>query len=207
VNLNPNLPEAVCGLVSSMISVCDWRGRESTAEECGLDDSGEFIPPGSVSQSLATPSLMSRMLTICQSQLDAAYSQNLNCVSAARPLAEWLRIVAVAFDRPLTQAESYQWHVSFQRFYGNKNRQSQAINECGFIIRFIDWIVPRLQRRWYLKVYGKSLASDQVLVTDPHMYSELFHRPTLPRTMSPPIVPSVLPFNTVRKIISCVKPG
>ncbi|KAI0689614.1 TPR-like protein [Cytidiella melzeri] len=196
VDLNPNLPEAVCGLVSSMASVCDWRGRESSADDCGVDDNGGFIPQGSYSRDLATPSLMQRMIAICEDQLSIAYTQNQHCVGATKPLVDWLRTVDVAFGRPLTQVEIQHWTTVFHRFYEPVDRPTHRMNEGGFVIRFINWLQPRLQRRWYVKVYGKVMISDEDLTTDPGMYAQLFQRPQLPRTMSPPVVPSVLPFNT-----------
>lgn len=197
VDLNPNLPEAICGLVSSMGSVCDWRSRNSTDDEYGVDDSGRLIPPGSASEDFAVPCLMQRMISTCNSQLNAAYDQNVHCVPATKSLHDWLRTMDVAFGRPLTARESQHWHNLFERFYGNADRPRRKLNEGGFIIRFINWLLPRLQRRWYLKVYGSALASAEDLMVDSGLYSNLFLRPKLPRAMSPPVVPSILPFNTV----------
>lgn len=43
---DPTLPEAVCGLVNSLSSICDWHGRGAVAGEVGVDDGGFVIPPG-----------------------------------------------------------------------------------------------------------------------------------------------------------------
>lgn len=155
------------------------------------------MPPGPLSQSLSPPSLMRRMVSTCEAQLAAAYAHNVHSVGATKALLDWLDAVKAACGRPLTQRETSHWRGVFSQFYESMDREDRRVNEGGFVIRFISWLQPRLQRRWYLKVYGKILSADHELTTDPDEHGELFHRPTIPRTMSPPVVPSVLPFNTV----------
>ncbi|KAI0348056.1 TPR-like protein [Trametopsis cervina] len=196
VGLNADLPEAVCGLVSSMASVCDWRGRDSSTNECGVDDNGRYLPSGAPSGAFTGPSLMQRMVNICDAQLNAAYYHNLHCVSATQTLFSWTDALQTVFDRPLSQMEYDHWSALFRQFGEVEDRAAVKLNEGGFVIRFINWLQPRLQRRWYVKVYGKALVADREMTTDPQLYSNLFNRPKLPRTMSPPVVPSVLPFNT-----------
>ena len=180
-----------------MASVCDWRGRESTTEEFGVDDIGNRIHPGAHSTDLARPSLMHRMVEISDAQLRAVYTQNVHSVSATTALVDWLNAVQAARGRPLRQREASRWQSVFGQFYEPMNRGGRHVNEGGFVIRFIVWLQPRLQRPWYLKVYGKVLTGDRDSQPDLYKYAEFFLRPALPRTMSAPAVPSILPFNTV----------
>ena len=199
LDINPDIPEALCGLVSSMSSICDWRGRQSSHDECGVDDDGRFIQPGATTQALMIPCLMQRMISTCSAQLDAAYSQNIHCITVTKPLNEWLHPLGIAFGRPLTIAESQHWGGLLRRFDSDDNRLGKRLNEGGFIIRFVNWLLPKIQRRWYLKLYGNKLLvlAGQEIMSDRRMHSNLFPRPKLPGVMSPPVVPAILPFNTV----------
>lgn len=193
VEQNPDLPEAVCGLMSSMAAVCDWRGRDSLTGEWGVDDTGNII----YTDSPATGRYMRKMVDICETQLRVAYAQNIHAVSATKGLADWIDSVQVACGRPLREEELERWRVLLGQFYATVDRTARNFNEGGFLIRMITWLQPRLQRQWYVKCYGKALLWSQVVAAVVADQGE-FRRPTLPRTMSPPVVPSILPFNTVR---------
>ncbi|PSS37737.1 hypothetical protein PHLCEN_2v430 [Hermanssonia centrifuga] len=195
VELNPDLPEAVCGLVNSMASVCDWRWRDSGLNEFSVDAERHALPPNLPNYS-HRQGYVKKMIDICENQLQIAYSQNTHAISAAKTLDEWLESLQLVFGRPLRKQELDHWARLFGQFYGPMNRTERQINEGGFIIRFIDWIQPRLQRRWYLKVYGKVFSAHKDTRTDPQSYGNVFLRPALPRSMTPPTVPSVLPFHT-----------
>lgn len=180
-----------------MASICDWRGRGSYLDEFGIDVQGYVLPPSSPNHA-HNQGYIKKMIDICEDQLQVAYSQNTHAVSAMKTLDEWLESLQLVFGRPLRKQEFDHWARLFGQFYGPMKQTERQINEGGFIIRFIDWIQPRLQRRWYIKVYGKAFSAHQDTRTDPQSYGNVFLRPALPRGMTPPTVPSVLPFHTVR---------
>ncbi|KAL6304276.1 TPR-like protein [Sparassis latifolia] len=189
---NPNLPEAICGLAYSLCSVCDWRGRGSLGSEVGVDEVGGLIPPTHMQ---IYPGWVTKLLEACTLQLDAAYLQSIGAIKKSTTMQELLSFVAVAKGRPLQENERLRWHASFSTYFESHNRVPERINEASFIIRFIDWLQPRLQRQWYVKAYGKTYSSPQVLDPAPN-FGALFTRPPLPGALSIPAVPSVLPFHT-----------
>lgn len=115
-----------------MASVCDWRSRDSTPSEYGVDDEGNLMPPGPLSQSLSPPSLMRRMVSTCEAQLAAAYAHNVHSVGATKALLDWLDAVKAACGRPLTQRETSHWRGVFSQFYESMDREDRRVNEGGF---------------------------------------------------------------------------
>ncbi|KZT02719.1 glycosyltransferase family 41 protein [Laetiporus sulphureus 93-53] len=192
VSLNSNLPEAICGLVNSLCSVCDWRGRGTVPQGIGVDDSGGVIPPSSEGRA----GWITKMVEICEQQIDAGYMQNVGVIRKSATVDEWLQVVETARGRSLREDEKARWRKCLGRYYGDENRLLGGINETGFIIRFIDWVQPRLQRQWYLKAYGRTVSSDQPMLGNSSDLAGFFLRPILPANLSSPLVPSVLPFHT-----------
>ncbi|RPD82549.1 TPR-like protein [Lentinus tigrinus ALCF2SS1-7] len=189
---NPNLPEAICGLVNSLCSVCDWRGRGTLPNEVGADDAGYFVPPGLQMY----PGWMTRMVAVTEEQVKQNYYQDLDGILPAIA-EECTRALACARGRPLTLEEVAVWQIRFQSLHGTaEDRAERRVNGPGFLLRFIDWIQPQLQRRWYIQTYGKTLSVDQPVPLPDETQSSLFMRPTLPKMLLPPAVPSVLPFHT-----------
>ncbi|EKM61041.1 glycosyltransferase family 41 protein [Phanerochaete carnosa HHB-10118-sp] len=195
VEINPDLPEAVCGLMNSMASVCDWRGRSCFTDEYGVDDQGHLLAPTSAAH-VPRPGLMHKIVDMCERQLRLAYDENVHAMSTMWGLGEWLRAVEAAFGRALREHERATWVTRINQFYKPLDRMERHVNEGGFLIRVLNWLQPRLQRQWYVRLYGKALRADQEGTLDPLAHKDEFVRPLLPRTMSPPVVPSLLPFNT-----------
>ncbi|KAI0778188.1 TPR-like protein [Trametes elegans] len=192
-DVNPSLPEAVCGLVNSLCSVCDWRGRGAVAAEVGVDAAGHVIPPGPHPQT----GWITDMVAVTDTQIAQGYMASIGVPALQHAMDECLRALAAAHGRPLRSGELTRWQARFQRLArGGEDRTLRRINEAGFLLRFIDWVQPRMQRQWYIKAYGKTLAMDGEVPTSEGNYHDLFLRPTLPKTLQPPPVPSVLPFHT-----------
>ncbi|TFK89960.1 glycosyltransferase family 41 protein [Polyporus arcularius HHB13444] len=190
--VNPNLPEAVCGLVNSLCSICDWRGRGTLPNEVGVDDAGYFVPPGLS----IYPGWITRMVAVVDEQVRHSYSQELDGVLPTMA-EECLRALTCARGRPLTQEELAIWQRRFQSLQSTaEDRAEHRVNGPGFLLRFLDWIQPQLQRRWYLKTYGKTYGVDRRVPLPDDTLSSSFVRPSLPKAVPPPTVPSVLPFHT-----------
>ncbi|KAH9849758.1 TPR-like protein [Lenzites betulinus] len=207
----PALPEAVCGLANALASICDWRARGALPHELGVDDVGHPLAPGDH----AREGWMTRMVQVTERQVAVAGAGDAGVVGAPAvqaALEECLRALAVAGGRALTPAETARWTARFRRLAeserdvgaeaaGVRGEGERRVNEAGFLIRFVDWIQPRLQRRWYVRAYGRTLAVGvqvpaAVTAEDDSDLRAVFLRPALPKTMQAPAVPSVLPFHT-----------
>ncbi|CAL1695844.1 unnamed protein product [Somion occarium] len=195
VSVNPDLPEAACGLVSSLTSICDWRGRGGLSTDVAVDNDGNLHLPGNP-EDPARPGYITKMVEICESQINMAYMHNIGVVSASTSAEEWVRIAERGYGRSLRQGEHDQWWSLFQQFYQDRDRTGLLVNEGGFLMRFIHWLQPRLQRRWYINLYGKIYDSNQEMGSVDCTASDNYFRPELPKIMLPPAIPSVLPFNT-----------
>ncbi|KAI0078879.1 TPR-like protein [Panus rudis PR-1116 ss-1] len=197
LSVNPDLPEAVCGLVSSMTSICDWRGRGGLATEVSVDDKGNLIQPGSPSEP-PRPGYFTRMIEMTEKQINQGYLQNKRILTSAASVQEWLDVVTRAYGRRLHQFEYDQWSAMFSQFSQTHeaNPAEDFINEGGFVLRFLHWLQPRLQRRWYISVYGKLYSSNRPVGRVPSRDNDRYTIPMVPKVMTPPSIPSVLPFNT-----------
>ena len=143
-----------------------------------------------------------KLVETCELQLISLYSQNVGVLRATKTLDEWLLLVEVIIGTSLSTDERNQWTARFAPFYTEFSRPDRWVNEGGFVIRFIDWAQRRLQRRWYLEIYGR-ICGSMHKIAPPSCSSDVhssFIRPTLPPSMAAPPVPSVLPFHTV----SCI---
>ncbi|KAI0756987.1 TPR-like protein [Daedaleopsis nitida] len=191
--VNPNLPEAICGLANSLCSICDWRGRGALPHEVGVDGSGHSVPMGSQSQ----PGWVTQMMDVTEEQISQGLLPSIDETSLAAVAEDCMRALIRARGRPLSFAELGAWHARFQRLVGLGDDQNRRpVNLAGFILRFIDWIAPQLQRRWYVESYGKILAAENTAPPPNDGLQDAFIRPLLPKTLQPPAVPSVLPFHT-----------
>jgi protein O-GlcNAc transferase len=186
--------------MNSMASVCDWRGRTCFYNEYGVDEEGNLLEPSS-SLHEPRPGLMAKLINIVERQLNVAYSENIHAMSATKPLSQWIDAIQIAYGRELQPDELEGWKMVIGQFYQPLDRDARRINETGFVLRLINWLQPRLQRQWYLKAYGKILTSDRAVSKNVGEFRDEFQCPALPRTMSSPIVPSLLPFNTVSALL------
>jgi hypothetical protein len=86
-----------------------------------------------------------------------------------------------------------RWDKLFRRFYTDFNREENAVNEIGFVIRLVEVMNRVLQRRWYNDAHGGA----QRHWSEKTVVSPGYRRARLPGSLEPPPVPSVLPFHTV----------
>lgn len=195
------MPEATCGLVISLGSVCDWRGHGSFSEEFAVDANGALISLRAV-ESPVEEGWVARMMHAVRDQLFSAYSDNVGIVQETKDLDGWLNIIRVVKNRPLKSEEARRWKKCFARFFTDLSRSEKNIDEAGFFIRFVEWVERRLKRRWYIQMYGKNAETASEHLSDRTTdISRDFSRLRIPTTMTPPQTPSLLPFHTVSFII------
>lgn len=173
-------------------------------EVLAIDEDGN-ICQNAASGDKGVPGWMTKLIETCEGQITSVYSQNVGVVRATRSLDEWLELVETVTGSSLSTDERNRWTAHFAPFYTEFRSPERRINEGGFVIRFVDWAQRRLQRRWYLELYGRTRGLNHLVVplSPPLDAHPSFIRPTLPPTMGAPLVPSVLPFHTV----SCGQDG
>lgn len=172
--------------------MCDWRGRGGFAHEVGVDDEGYALLPGSVH-----PGWITRLVETCEQQLKVPYTGDQGALLTATCIDEWVKVIERAKGRLFHPQERNVWTDRFKRF---KNSQREGLNEVGFLLRTVDWVLPRLMRQWYVRAYGVALFSEGAAAEPLVDLSLLFERPALPGSLTVPLVPCVLPFHTVGAI-------
>lgn len=163
-----------------------------------MDDSGNILLSRHTTGS-PYPGYISRMVDICRRQIQSAYTHNIDVIRATSDIEGWIRIIEGAYRRRLYRREHEYWVALFRPFYDSPRHVRYPINEGGFLMRLIHWLQSRLQRNWYIDVFGKTSSSNELLGKASDSISDRYRRPELPKVFSPPVAPSILPFNTVRK--------
>ena len=159
-----------------------------------MDDTGYVIPSGP----LLHTGWIAKMVSLTDQQIKGVYQQSIDGAYIPALVDDCIRALAVAKDRQLRPGEIALWQARFRRIACSAaERAEKHVHGPGFLIRFIDWIIPQMQRRWYVKAYGKAFGLDHVTPLVEDHFRDIFIRPKFPRTMHAPPVPSVLPFHTV----------
>ncbi|KDN40777.1 glycosyltransferase family 41 protein [Tilletiaria anomala UBC 951] len=171
VEVNPNFPEALCGLVNALLAVCDW------------NEVYEADSP-----------LMARVTELVNKQLDEGCHYGTGTMQLDRPLQSWIRIIANATGDWRHEAHA-AWAERLSHFFAPVNQRDQTLGEGSFVIRLVEKLMRKMQRRWFLDLAAQSNAAGTVLrpsAADAARYV----RPTLPTRMIAAAVPTVLPFHT-----------
>ncbi|KAI0068507.1 TPR-like protein [Artomyces pyxidatus] len=194
-DLDPNLPEAVCGLAVSRNAVCDWRGRGSLPGDLfGVDDDGQKTHPDREHESSGW---MAQVVRMTDEQIAISYGQNVGVIQSLGDTDFWLDWVQKTRTSPMSADQSRRWETLFGRFSaGDFDRTEKQVNEGGILIRFIEWTVQRIKKRWYNHCYGVAESTDRHLDPPSLAESSSFERLTLPLGSEPPGMPCILPFHT-----------
>lgn len=196
LQINPDLPEAVSGLVSACNAVCDWTGRGIVGDnEMGVGHDGLFL---TAHRDHGTSGWMPKVVELTDKQLRSVYKDNIGLVKSVGDLHFWIQWARAALDLPFDEETRERWERSLNRFYQNVNREGKCVNEMSFVIRFVEWCLRRMQRNWYLRGYGKVYSSPHGVPPLSLEMAKSFPRLPLPPSVVAPPVPSVLPFHTVR---------
>ena len=203
------MPEALCGLVHASWSTADWRGFGFINEDSYIDDDGNLCHAASIEDAIAqqnTQSWPSLLSDASQKQLHTSYRQNHGIVRSMGTLEDWLSWIEESTRTKMDEGRRYQWTSEILPYYSDREAADgafmESLNEGGFVIRIVEWLIRHLQWRWYVEQYGQIEATrERVSPThvDPHSYS----RPHIPSSLTMQVAPSVLPFHTVRLKSSC----
>ncbi|GAA6000119.1 hypothetical protein JCM5350_004281, partial [Sporobolomyces pararoseus] len=200
VELNPNFPEAVCGLVNALGGVCDWQGRGGVGEEWIVDDKKQLVR---VDPARARSGYMSQISDLVAKQLNDGLSYGQGSLRSYGGVQQWLEILSQAIygvAPSLIPGAMKIWETRLTALLNRPAGTSTSINEGGYLIRLIERLTRRIQRRWYLATYGSKLATSEGQPLPPRIVPTQqdaiqYRRPTLPPSLPPIPVPTVLPFH------------
>lgn len=196
---NETLPEALCGMVHAVWSICDWRGLGCIGASMSIDDNGNVH--AALPDEAHIDGWMPKLIEMMRSQISAAYNLNKGIVRATGTLENWLGWIEASINTKFSDAQRNQWVNIIQHYLSDLDHEKETINEGGFIIRIVEWLTKVLQWRWYNEVYGNEhFSADDVQPLYRNISSEnavKYRRPRVPPMMSLLPVPSVLPFHTV----------
>lgn len=175
VNSNPNFAEAVCGLLTALNSVCDWRGRGGVILASGkydrwhVDENGMLLDARTQHEGSG---LTKRAVDIVNQQLSEASYWGRHTLQEAtlRILVKDLQHLC---DIPPASMESL-----LKGWFGKPWEGTR-------LLRLIERASRVLMRKWYLDKHVRRIA-------DPPRAT----RPRLPPSLSVPSAPTVLPFHT-----------
>ncbi|GAA5896872.1 uncharacterized protein JCM6883_007033 [Sporobolomyces salmoneus] len=200
VELNPNFPEAVCGLVNALGGVCDWQGRGGVDEEWIVDDEKRLVRAG---PGQTRTGYMAQISNLVAKQLAEGLSYGQGSLRSYGGVPEWLDIISQAIYGVRAQMipEPMKiWESRLTVLFSRGESGAGSCNEGGYLIRLVERLMRRIQRRWYLATYGpikSSLESSEPLQRIAPTQNDLFtyRRPTLPPSLPLIPVPTVLPFH------------
>jgi hypothetical protein len=142
-----------------------------------------------------------RINNLVRSQLSASMSYGSGIIRNSGGTEFWLWQVARAlYGKQISPNNLTTWRRRLQTLESDFNRSLTNTNEGGFLIRLIEYLIRRIQRRWYVEKFGKVVDAGpgalgpRVVASgeDATRYS----RPPLPPSLPPISVPTVLPFHT-----------
>ncbi|GAA5938259.1 hypothetical protein JCM1841_006809 [Sporobolomyces salmonicolor] len=203
VQLNPNFPEAVCGLVNALGGVCDWQGRGGVNEEWIVDVNKQLVHiPTPAGRAPVRSGYMAQISDLVAKQLKDGLSYGVGSLRTYGGVKEWLAVISQALYDASPEAASdvmTSWHARLSFLLGDFDRSVAPVNEGGYLIRLVERLMRRIQRRWYLAEYGpmvyaaENQAPKRIMPTQADAIR--YRRPQLPPSLPPIPVPTVLPFH------------
>ena len=175
VNSNPNFAEAVCGLLTALNSVCDWKGRGGAILDSGKYDRWHVDEQGLLIDARVQrhgSGLTKRVTDIVSRQLDEAsrWGRGMLEENAISVLAEHVQL--------LRSDHSFEPVEKIRAWAGQEWEGSRIMRLTERITRVAQW-------HWYHDRYvSRGHSTIQYL------------RPSLHPTLTVPSAPTVLPFHT-----------
>lgn len=176
VSSNPGFAEAVCGLLTALNSVCDWRGRGGALLELGqydrwhVDDEGALVD---VQTAMHGSGLTQRVIGIVNQQLNDASQWGCNILQP--PTIHMLAQQLSSFCR----SPGFDLEMALRAWVRSPWEGSRLVRLVERATRVIQWT-------WY---QDRHIAKKEVI---PARYL----RPQLPPSLTVPSAPTVLPFHT-----------
>ncbi|KAG6845402.1 hypothetical protein H0H87_009749 [Tephrocybe sp. NHM501043] len=195
-------PDAACGLASTLSAICDWRGRGWLETELTLVQMPYLIASTESDGPGRTESgWIHDLVAACEAQLKGAYAQNFGLMRKVYSLQDWLgKIQYIYSDRSFSREQKQRWENRIGVFFAGFDRAQEGINEGGFVIRLVEWLMRGLQHKWYLAEHGSVLRCERLITRRILESYDIYERPQIPSVGHFP-VPSLQPFHTVSIII------
>lgn len=204
VELNPKFPEAVCGLVNALGGVCNWQGRGGVGEEWLVDAQGQLRFVRTADGKRVREGYMRQISDLVRKQLVEGSAYGVGALRTYGGLDEWLTLVSQALygvsPAEAGEAAMKPWVARFQFLLGDYDRSALRINEGGYLVRLVERLMRRIQRRWYVDAYGRNAYAPAggphpQRITPTQADVVRYRRPPLPPSLPPIPVPTVLPFH------------
>ncbi|KAF5386146.1 hypothetical protein D9615_002508 [Tricholomella constricta] len=190
------LPDATCGLASTLSAICDWRGRGWLQPELGMVQTLPACLPHEDSHS----GWIRDLVATCEQQLREGYAQNIGLLRRTYTLQQWLQKVQSVYDRPLCRRQWDRWEHCLRLFYTEFDHVQRCVNEGGYVVRLVEWLSRGLQRRWYIESYGQVSQFHSQDSRPKLAQQDAFTRPLVPSIGHFP-VPALLPFHTLAALV------
>ena len=205
VELNPKFPEAVCGLVNALGGVCNWQGRGGVGEEWIVDAEGRLrFAAKTQAGETVRDGYMRDISDLVQKQLVEGSAYGVGALRSYGGINELLALVSQALygvsPAEAGEAAMKPWIARFQFLLGDYDRAAHRISEGGYLVRLVERLMRRIQRRWYLDAYGRTPYLPAGTSPPPRIVPSQadvakYRRPPLPPSLPPMPVPTVLPFH------------
>lgn len=167
-----------------------------------MDNNNVLVPTSSlVSVVAGVPAktgYMGQINDLVDKQLRDGLAYGIGSMRSLGTLEEWLAIVTQAiYDQPPAAVgdAAQAWAARLQFILSDiseQERKDYCINEGGFLIRLVERLTRRIQRRWYLSVFGTKVESmsippARIVPTSTDLVT--YRRPPLPPSLPPIAVP------------------
>ncbi|KEY65786.1 hypothetical protein S7711_08724 [Stachybotrys chartarum IBT 7711] len=176
VQANPDFAEAVCGLLTALNSVCDWRGRGGVLlndiqyDQWHVNAEGMLLDARSLSSGSG---LVDRVSKIVGYQLQESSHWGRHV------LQEHLRRVLSQGLRAFCNNDAHDLESSLSKWAGQPWEGSR-------LIRLLERAARVMQHRWYCDKYLHGMETS----------NSRYRRPSVPSGLTIPPAPTVLPFHT-----------
>lgn len=180
-------------------TVCDWQGRGGVGEEWLVDQNKQLVHcPAQGDQPRRRAGYMQQISDLVAKQLKDGLSYGVGSLGACGNLNDWLVVIAQAlYDTTPQKANPEQmnlWAARLRFLLGDFDRKQHGVVEGGYLIRLVERLIRRIQRRWYLTEYGniaslpkESAPTSRIIPTQQDLVK--YCRPPLPQTLPPIPVP------------------
>lgn len=202
VEQNPNFPEAICGLVNAISGICDWTNRGALPEQGDNFGVGPNLERLDISKqpdkSILASGWLPQVSRLVTKQLEDGLSLGSGSIANSGGKDIWIYAISRALTRSSAQGSinlAAYWNKAFTMVVDHP-KSFRHLNEGGFLIRVVEHLMRRIQRKWYIDTYGTTVVTQELQQRPALENSRHYGRPTLPVNLPTPPVPTVLPFHT-----------
>lgn len=192
--------------MNALGGICDWQGRGGVGDGVVVDNDGRLTVPigtGLIPPQVQRSGYMGKISELIAKQLQDGATYGVGSITSVGSMEAWLEIISQAIyglsaDQIGDAADT--WRLRLEPFMTGHDHLEPSVNEGGFLIRLVERLMRRIQRRWYILVYGETSQVSTVEIPPRIVVTAgdetQYRRPLLPASLSTPPVPTVLPFHT-----------